>query len=105
LNIRATTTKVFVLDKLISDNNFPFWDRLHGFWSTLPNFNPLVVSAAHGQLLKTDMRVVVSSKIKDDIIGGVEESEDATPAQDSIEDFPGVMDVEDGFDDDAPDEV
>ena len=65
----------------------------------------MAVSAEHGQLLKTDLRVVVSSKIKDDIIGGVEESEDATPAQDSIEDFPRVMDIEDGFDDDAPDEV
>jgi hypothetical protein len=105
LNICATTTKVFVLDKLTSDNNFPFWDRLHGFWSKLPNFNPMAVSAEHGQLLKTDLRAVVSSKIKDDVIWGGEESEDATPAQDSIEDFPGVMDVEDGFDDDAPDEV
>ncbi|KAJ7812878.1 hypothetical protein B0H14DRAFT_3478533 [Mycena olivaceomarginata] len=27
----------------------PYWDRLHGFWRTLPNFNPTVVTSDAGQ--------------------------------------------------------
>ena len=100
------TTQVFVLDKLTSDNHFSFWDRLHGFWRKLPNFNLMAVSAEHGQYLKTKMRVAMSlSKSKNNVIGGVEESEDATLVQDIINDIPGVMDVEDGFNDDTPNEV
>ncbi|KAJ7157566.1 hypothetical protein C8R43DRAFT_826483, partial [Mycena crocata] len=28
---------------------FPQWERLHGFWRTLPNFNPFTVSSEPGQ--------------------------------------------------------
>jgi hypothetical protein len=29
--------------------NFRWWPRLHGFWRTLPNFNPYTVSSDPGQ--------------------------------------------------------
>ncbi|KAI0285550.1 hypothetical protein BC826DRAFT_873268, partial [Russula brevipes] len=29
--------------------NFKWWPRLHGFWRTLPNFNPYTVSSDPGQ--------------------------------------------------------
>jgi hypothetical protein len=29
--------------------NFRWWPRLHGFWHTLPNFNPYTVSSDPGQ--------------------------------------------------------
>lgn len=28
---------------------FPFWECLHGFWHTLPNFNPFTVTSGLGQ--------------------------------------------------------
>ena len=32
--------------------NFPWWEFLHGFWRTLPNFNPF--TAGHGQDIAED---------------------------------------------------
>jgi hypothetical protein len=29
--------------------NFKWWPRLHGFWRTLPNFNPYTVTSDPGQ--------------------------------------------------------
>ncbi|KAJ7887972.1 hypothetical protein B0H13DRAFT_2342151 [Mycena leptocephala] len=29
--------------------DFPYWEQLHGFWRTLPNFNPYTVSSEPGQ--------------------------------------------------------
>ena len=29
--------------------NFKWWPRLHGYWRTLPNFNPYTVSSDPGQ--------------------------------------------------------
>jgi hypothetical protein len=29
--------------------NFKWWPRLHGFWRTLPNFNPYTVTSGPGQ--------------------------------------------------------
>jgi hypothetical protein len=31
------------------EKDFPYWQRLHGFWRTLPNFNPHTVSSEPGQ--------------------------------------------------------
>lgn len=31
------------------EEDFPYWQRLHGFWRTLPNFNPHTVSSEPGQ--------------------------------------------------------
>ncbi|KAH9024671.1 hypothetical protein EDB84DRAFT_1440628 [Lactarius hengduanensis] len=39
-------------DKLLS--GFPAWKRLHGFWRTLPSFNPHSVSSEPGQDLEGD---------------------------------------------------
>ncbi len=33
---------------------FPWWERLHGFWRTLPNFNPFTVTSGHGQDIAED---------------------------------------------------
>ena len=33
---------------------FPWWERLHGFWRTLPNFNPYTVTSGHGQDIAMD---------------------------------------------------
>ncbi|KAH9023020.1 hypothetical protein EDB84DRAFT_1254982, partial [Lactarius hengduanensis] len=33
---------------------FPVWERLHGFWRTLPSFNPHAVSSEPGQDLETE---------------------------------------------------
>jgi hypothetical protein len=29
--------------------NFKWWPRLHGYWRTLPNFNPYTVTSDPGQ--------------------------------------------------------
>lgn len=34
--------------------NFKWWPRLHGYWRTLPNFNPYTVSSDPGQDLADD---------------------------------------------------
>ncbi|KAH8983037.1 hypothetical protein EDB86DRAFT_2781979, partial [Lactarius hatsudake] len=41
-----------VLDKLLI--GFPVWECMHGFWCTLPSFNPHVVSSERGQDLEGD---------------------------------------------------
>lgn len=33
---------------------FPYWERLHGYWRTLPNFNPHTVTSDPGQPLEDD---------------------------------------------------
>lgn len=33
---------------------FPYWKDLHGFWRTLPNFNPHTVSSEPGQDLEAE---------------------------------------------------
>ncbi|KAH8981346.1 hypothetical protein EDB86DRAFT_2812974, partial [Lactarius hatsudake] len=50
--IRKDSNLNNVLDKLLAD--FPFWDRLHGFWRTLPSFNPHTVSSEPGQDLQDE---------------------------------------------------
>jgi hypothetical protein len=102
LNICAPTTKVFMLDQLISDHKFPIWSRLHGFWRTLPNYNPFLANSGSGQDLDDEFQRLVFSRSNDDVGGEDEEDEVATPAQDIIEDVPGGMD---GSDDDAAGEV
>lgn len=36
-------------DKLLE--GFPYWERLHGLWQTMPNFNPVTITSSHGQNL------------------------------------------------------
>ena len=39
--------------------NFKWWPRLHGFWHTLPNFNPYTVSSEPGQDLAAEAQSVL----------------------------------------------
>jgi hypothetical protein len=32
--------------------DFPYWERLHGYWRTLPNYNPLTVTSEPDQDLE-----------------------------------------------------
>jgi len=32
--------------------DFPYWERLHGYWHTLPNYNPLTVTSKPDQDLE-----------------------------------------------------
>ncbi|KAH9024121.1 hypothetical protein EDB84DRAFT_1238971, partial [Lactarius hengduanensis] len=48
--IRKDSNLSNVLDKLLT--GFPIWERLHGFWRTLPSFNPHAVSLEPGQDLE-----------------------------------------------------
>ncbi|KAH9010590.1 hypothetical protein EDB84DRAFT_1247002, partial [Lactarius hengduanensis] len=50
--IREDENLTNLLDKLLS--GFPSWERLHGFWRTLPSFNPHSVSSEPGQDLEGD---------------------------------------------------
>jgi hypothetical protein len=36
------------------EEEFPYWKCLHGFWRTLPNFNPFTASSEPGQNLGAD---------------------------------------------------
>jgi hypothetical protein len=39
--------------------NFKWWPRLHGYWRTLPNFNPYTVSSDPGQDLAGEAHSVL----------------------------------------------
>ncbi|KAH9048751.1 hypothetical protein EDB84DRAFT_1257058, partial [Lactarius hengduanensis] len=54
-------------NKLLAD--FPYWERLHGFWRTLPSFNPHTVSSEPGQDLQ-DEAIGVLFGNKDEAEGG-----------------------------------
>jgi hypothetical protein len=38
---------------------FPWWPRLHGYWRTLPNFNPYTVTSDPGQDLADEAHSVL----------------------------------------------
>lgn len=42
--------------------DFPYWDRLHGYWRTLPNFNPVTVTSSPGQDLEDSARALFGQK-------------------------------------------
>ncbi|KAH9074350.1 hypothetical protein EDB83DRAFT_2516142 [Lactarius deliciosus] len=50
--IRKDSNLSNILDKLLI--GFPAWERLHGFWRTLPSFNPHAVSSEPGQDLESE---------------------------------------------------
>ena len=54
MSVLAYTDWSLHSDKLILDYKFPIWECLHGFWRTLPNFNPHVVSSEPGQDLERE---------------------------------------------------
>ena len=49
-----TTNKSDVRVPKREKETFPWWERLHGFWRTLPNFNPYTVTSGHGQDIAAD---------------------------------------------------
>ena len=61
-------------DKLQED--FPYWERLHGFWHTLPNFNPVTVTSNPGQDLEADAMALFD--------GGLGDVDDTEPAHDTF---------------------
>jgi hypothetical protein len=44
------------------EQDFPYWKRLHGFWRTLPNFNPYTASSEPGQDLAAEALTFVQSR-------------------------------------------
>jgi hypothetical protein len=55
--------KNFFLEQL--EQEFPFWKRLHGFWQTLPNFNPYTASSEPGQDLAADALTLIRGRGQD----------------------------------------
>jgi hypothetical protein len=47
------------------EQEFPFWKRLHGFWQTLPNFNPYTASSEPGQDLAADVLALIWGRGQD----------------------------------------
>jgi hypothetical protein len=48
------------------EQDFPYWKRLHGFWRTLPNFNPYTASSEPGQDLAAEALTLVQRRGKND---------------------------------------
>ena len=48
------------------EQDFPHWKRLHGFWWTLPNFNPHTASSEPGQDLAADALFLIQHRGQDD---------------------------------------
>jgi hypothetical protein len=44
------------------EQDFPYWKRLHGFWRTLPNFNPYTASSEPGQDLAAEALALVQGR-------------------------------------------
>ena len=57
-------------DKL--SEGFPYWERLHGYWRTLPNYNPVTVTSDPGQDLESNAVALVGMALNGD--GNDEES-------------------------------
>lgn len=70
------------------EQDFPYWKRLHGFWRTLPNFNPFTVSSEPGQDLSTEALSLVQRRGRNN-----SDDEDAADAS-------GVVAAADDDDDD-----
>ena len=103
-------------DQLILAYKLPVWECLHGFWRTLPNFNPHAVSSEPGQDLGGKAQSLMFPSHGNGNASEDEEPEDNI-GEDGVEDASlqgvvrhaaGDMDVEvgfEGFDDNALDKV
>jgi hypothetical protein len=94
------------LDALIVEYKFPFWDRLHGFWRTIPNFNPNVVSTDPSQDLAATAERLMFTLRGTGNVSEVEDKDASPPDPDMDEELEDAdardMDIEDeleGFDD------
>jgi hypothetical protein len=61
----------FFLEQL--EQEFPFWKRLHGFWRTLPNFNPYTASSEPGQDLAADALALIQGRGQENDTGNNDE--------------------------------
>ena len=104
-------------EKLKSDYKLPEWELLHGFWRTIPNFNPHMVSSEPSQDLGAKAQdLLFPSRGNGDASGaeepdtGIEGDEDEDMnLLDMVEGAAGLMDVDidiglRGYND-APDKV
>ena len=99
-------------DKLLLKHNLPIWECLHGFWRTLPNYNPYTVSSDPSQDIEGEAQELLfpsrGNRIADqeeepenELLG--DEIEDASLV-DLVEGAAGLVDVDidiglEGFDD------
>lgn len=44
------------------EQDFPYWKCLHGFWRTLPNFNPYTASSEPGQDLASEALALIQGR-------------------------------------------
>lgn len=49
-----------LIDKLKLE--FPYWERLHGYWRTLPNYNPVTVNSEPGQDLEAQAMALLTTE-------------------------------------------
>ena len=55
------------------EQEFLFWKRLHGFWRTLPNFNPYTASSEPGQDLAADALALIHGRGQENDTGNNDE--------------------------------
>ena len=65
--IGMSTHLTFIVHHLLSSeasfqSKFPYWERLHGFWQTLPNFNPQTFSSDPGQQIGAEMEELIMTQ-------------------------------------------
>lgn len=58
------------------EQEFPFWKRLHGFWRTLPNFNPHTASSEPGQDLAAEALALIHGRGQDNNNNGLGSQDD-----------------------------
>ena len=99
----------------VIDYKLPVWERLHGFWQTLLNFNPHTASSETGQNLKGEARNLLfpSHGNGNADEGELPEGEIGNEIKDPgllgmVEGAAGDIDIDiglEGYDDDAPNKV
>jgi len=99
-------------DKLLLEHNLPIWERLHGFWRTLPNYNPHTVLSGPSQDIEGEAQELLfllhgnciadqEEEPKNELVG--DEIKDASLV-DLVEGAAGLVDIDidiglEGFDD------
>jgi len=73
-------------------SKFPFWERLHGLWRTLPNFNPHPLSSDPGQCIGEQMEALIAasgSATVEFAIGGEAEADEPGTGTPDVEGISG----------------
>ncbi|KAF8222864.1 hypothetical protein L208DRAFT_1381681 [Tricholoma matsutake] len=73
LGIISNLSTIILLEQLEQD--FPYWKHLHGFWCTLPNFNPYIALSEPGQDLAAEMLVLVQGHRDSSGDGGLDDKD------------------------------